>query len=129
MSSAGAVPGGSEHTNVGATESCAFGHLEWGRSAPLTGETEFLAGPRHYLADMLRVARIARLPILLMGTEYWADSIGFLRGTLLAKGAIRAEDLSRLVVTDDVEAVVQCQLSCARKRFGLAPARSSHAAS
>jgi hypothetical protein len=61
-----------------------------------------------------------------MGADYWRGLIGFLRGTLLPRGAIREDDLLRLVVTDDVEAVVQCQLSCARKRFGFAPDRVRH---
>jgi hypothetical protein len=72
---------------------------------------------------LIQTHKLSDFPVLLMGTDYWRDLVGFLRGVLLARGAILAEDLQRLVVTDDVEAVVQCQSSCARNRFGLDPRR------
>lgn len=55
---------------------------------------------------LVQTGKITSFPIVLVGTDYWRGLLGWLREVALAHGTIRAEDLDRLVVTDDVEEVV-----------------------
>ena len=55
---------------------------------------------------LVQTGKITSFPIVLVGTSYWQGLLGWLREVALAHGTIRAEDLDRLVVTDDVEEVV-----------------------
>ena len=54
-------------------------------------------------ATLVQTHKITSFPIVLMGTAYWAPLLDFVRGTLLDHGAIAAEDLDVLTVTDSVE--------------------------
>ncbi len=51
--------------------------------------------------------KIETLPIILFGSAYWRGLVEWLGGTVLAEGAISAEDLSLFDLTDDVEEVVR----------------------
>jgi uncharacterized protein (TIGR00730 family) len=55
---------------------------------------------------LVQTGKITDFPLVLLGTSYWDGLLGWLRGTALASGTIREEDLDRLVLTDDVEEVV-----------------------
>ena len=80
-------------------------------------------------ATLIQTRKIADFPILLMGMDYWEPLRTFIRDSLLRRGAIRELDLQRLVITDDVDAVVACLASCADKRFGIDLSRTRHARS
>jgi len=69
-------------------------------------------------ATLVQTGTIKDFPLILMGTRYWGPVREALAQTLLAQGAIAEADLIRLVLTDDVEEVVQCIVECARRRFG-----------
>jgi len=53
-------------------------------------------------ATLVQTRKITSFPIVLMGVDYWAPLVEFIRGTLLANGAIAAEDIQLLTVTDSV---------------------------
>ncbi len=78
-------------------------------------------------ATLIQTRKIADFPILLMGEDYWRPLRTFIEDSLSSRGAIRPADLQRLVITDDVDAVVACLESCARKRFGIHLRHPEHA--
>jgi len=55
---------------------------------------------------LVQTQKVTEFPVVLIGTEYWAGLVGWLRDTVLADGKISAADLDRFVVTDDVEEAV-----------------------
>ena len=58
-------------------------------------------------------------PLVLMGRDYWRPLVDFLRGTVLAAGAIDAEDVERLLLTDSVEEAAEYIRECVGGRPGL----------
>lgn len=52
---------------------------------------------------LIQTGKVHNFPVVLMGEDYWAPLLGFLRGTLAARGAINPEDLNHFIVTDDVD--------------------------
>jgi len=68
-------------------------------------------------ATLIQTATIEDFPLVLMGTEYWAPLLTFLRGSMLAEGTIAAEDLDRLIVTDDVDEAVRHVAAGAERHF------------
>lgn len=74
------------------------------------------------VATLVQTGKVHDFPVILMGTEYWKPLHDALRETLLARSAISDGDMQRLVLTDDVEHVVQCIRQCAERRFGVVPA-------
>lgn len=55
---------------------------------------------------LAQTQKVTAFPVVLLGTDYWAGLLGWLRETVLADGKINPEDLDRLVVTDDVDEAV-----------------------
>ena len=53
-----------------------------------------------------QTGKIEKLPIIMFGSDYWRGLLEWMRGTLLAQGAISPEDMDLFEVTDDVEEVV-----------------------
>jgi uncharacterized protein (TIGR00730 family) len=47
-----------------------------------------------------------RIPVILMGTEFWSGLIDWMRGTLVGEGMISAEDMDLVRVIDEPQAVV-----------------------
>jgi uncharacterized protein (TIGR00730 family) len=52
---------------------------------------------------LIQTKKIRNFPVILIGSEYWAGLIDWLRGTLLEHAAVRPEDIDLLRVTDDPE--------------------------
>ncbi|MBM4186555.1 MAG: TIGR00730 family Rossman fold protein [Gemmatimonadetes bacterium] len=51
---------------------------------------------------LVQTGKIKSFPVVLMGTEYWAPLIDFIRGTLAGRGTINRGDLDLLTFTDSV---------------------------
>jgi len=58
------------------------------------------------VATLIQTGKIHDFPVVLMGAEYWAPLIRFLRETLLKTGTIDAPDVDRLIVSDSPAEVV-----------------------
>jgi len=57
-------------------------------------------------ATLVQTGKIAAFPIVLMGTEFWAPMLAFMRETLTARGMVDRSDLDILTVTDSVDEAV-----------------------
>ena len=57
---------------------------------------------------LIQTDKIQDFPVVLVGSDYWAPLIAWLRDTVTVEGAIGAGELDLLTVTDDLDAV--CQL-------------------
>jgi uncharacterized protein (TIGR00730 family) len=55
---------------------------------------------------LIQVGKVRHFPIVLVGTSYWSGLLDWIRGTLLAQGAVDESDLELFKVTDDPEEVV-----------------------
>ena len=61
---------------------------------------------------LVQTRKIKRFPIILFGSSYWNGLLDWIKGTLLAEGAISAEDLNLLVVTDSIEEARTIMVDC-----------------
>ena len=69
---------------------------------------------------LIQTRKTARFPVVLMGSDYWAGLLDWIRGTLLDGGYISPEDPDLFTLTDDpVEAVDVIDRFCAEA--GIAP--------
>jgi uncharacterized protein (TIGR00730 family) len=74
-------------------------------------------------AVLIQTSKIGSFPLVLMGADYWAPLIHFLRSRLLRSGAIDPVDLERVVVTDSVELATQLIRERAVGQLGLRQGR------
>ncbi len=56
---------------------------------------------------LVQTRKVNQFPVILMGVEFWQPLLGWLRGTLGARGLIAAKDLELFLVTDDVAEAVR----------------------
>jgi uncharacterized protein (TIGR00730 family) len=70
-------------------------------------------------ATLIQTGKIQEFPVVLMGREYWAPMLRFLRETMVAAGTIEQIDIDRIMVTDDPEEAVAFVRGIALKQFGL----------
>lgn len=71
-------------------------------------------------ATLVQTGKILDFPLLLIGRRFWMPLFDFLADRMVAEGTIGADDLRRLVVTDDIDQAVDCLQKCAMRRFSLA---------
>ena len=55
---------------------------------------------------LIQTGKVTSFPLVLFGTAYWSGLLDWVRGTLLAEGAIAPADPGLFQLTDDVEEVV-----------------------
>ena len=55
---------------------------------------------------LVQTQKVTSFPVVLIGVDYWAGLLAWLRDTVLAQGKISAADLEMLTVTDDLDEVV-----------------------
>jgi uncharacterized protein (TIGR00730 family) len=71
------------------------------------------------VATLVQTNTIRQFPLILIGREYWAPLMDFLRGRLLGEGMIDPTDYDRLLVTDSPEEAVRSVTEVALHQFGL----------
>lgn len=87
----------------------------------------FIAAPGGYgtldelteVLVLIQTQKMKRFPVVLLGTEYWKGLVDYFRDTLLAQQTIGADDLDRLIISDDPDDVVRQIAATAMKEFGL----------
>jgi len=67
---------------------------------------------------LVQTQKITSFPIVLIGTDYWAGLISWLRDTVQASGKVSPHDLDLLTLTDDLDEVVSLMVEA---RLGHAP--------
>jgi len=55
---------------------------------------------------LIQTGKVRHFPVVLVGRAYWAGLVDWMRGTLLANGAIAERDLDLFHLTDDPDEVV-----------------------
>jgi len=58
------------------------------------------------ILTLKQTGKVAKLPIILFGTEYWHGLIDWMRDTQLANGAISPGDLELFGLTDDIDETI-----------------------
>jgi uncharacterized protein (TIGR00730 family) len=56
---------------------------------------------------LVQTQKVTSFPIILMGSEYWAGLLRWIRDTVVADGKVSEPDLEMFHVTDDVAEVVR----------------------
>jgi len=74
---------------------------------------------------LIQTGKIENFPIIVLGTDYWRDMVGFLHKMARA-GTISPADLDLIFVTDSVEEAVEHIRQKAVTPFGLKPAVRRH---
>lgn len=74
---------------------------------------------------LIQTGKIENFPIIVMGTEYWREMVGFLH-KMARVGTISPTDLDLIFVTDSVEAAIQHIRHKAITPFGLKLAVRQH---
>jgi uncharacterized protein (TIGR00730 family) len=70
-------------------------------------------------ATLIQTGKMKDFPVVLMGSDYWAPLLGFLRNTMIPAGTIAASDLDRILVTDSPEEAAATIFTAATTKFGL----------
>ncbi len=74
-------------------------------------------------ATLVQTGKIKNFPIVLMGKDYWAPLIAFMRDTMVPQGTIDQEDLDRILVTDSCKEAAAQIVERGTQQFGLSYAR------
>jgi uncharacterized protein (TIGR00730 family) len=56
---------------------------------------------------LIQTGKVRHFPVVLVGREYWAGLLDWMRDTMLKQGAIGASDLDLFHVTDDADEVIE----------------------
>ncbi len=70
---------------------------------------------------LVQTQKVTSFPIILMGSDYWAGLVGWLRDTVLADGKISDPDLDMCTLTDDVDEVVEIMRKAQERHRRTAP--------
>jgi uncharacterized protein (TIGR00730 family) len=71
------------------------------------------------VATLIQTGKIKNFPVILLGTEYWAPLLAFLRQSVLVNAAISPRDLEEIMVTDSPAEAVDYIRRSGTDRFGL----------
>jgi uncharacterized protein (TIGR00730 family) len=55
---------------------------------------------------LIQTGKVRHFPVVLVGSAYWAGLLDWIRDTLVAQGAINAEDVDLVLLTDDPDEAV-----------------------
>lgn len=69
------------------------------------------------ILTLIQTGKVQDFPVILMGSDYWQPMLQFLR-SMLAAGAIDAQDVDRLIVTDDAQKALEAVSACVVRQFG-----------
>jgi uncharacterized protein (TIGR00730 family) len=62
---------------------------------------------------LIQTEKVRHFPVVLLGTDYWGGLVDWLRNTVVASGALNADELDLFILTDDVEHLVEHVGRCA----------------
>jgi uncharacterized protein (TIGR00730 family) len=76
---------------------------------------------------LIQTGKISNFPIVLFGSDYWAELLDWVNGRLLREGMISPEDEALLVVTDDEAEAVETVVTYYERRRTETPAAPAKA--
>jgi uncharacterized protein (TIGR00730 family) len=76
---------------------------------------------------LIQTGKVLHFPVILFGSDFWAELLAWIRNEALADGMISPEDLDLLHVTDDPADVVARVLECYETRCAELPAAPAKA--
>jgi uncharacterized protein (TIGR00730 family) len=87
----------------------------------------FIAAPGGYgtldelfeVMVLIQTGKMKSFPVVLLGKEYWAGMIDFIRKTLVTESTISPADLDRVLITDDPQEAAASISKVAMTQFGL----------
>ena len=65
---------------------------------------------------LIQTGKVLHFPVVLFGSEHWAELLGWMRDDLLADGLISSGDVALLHVTDDPDDAVEVVIDCYERR-------------
>jgi uncharacterized protein (TIGR00730 family) len=71
---------------------------------------------------LIQTGKVFHFPVVLYGTDYFAELLDWIRGELLDDGMISPDDLELLHVTDDLDEAVAMVLDGYERRCAESPA-------
>jgi hypothetical protein len=72
---------------------------------------------------LVQTGKSRRIPIILVGGEFWGGLVDWMRGSLIGTGMIGAEDLDLIQIIEEPEAIVEAIFSFYEGR-GFQPTRA-----
>ena len=76
---------------------------------------------------LIQKGKVLHFPVVLIGSDYWAELLQWITGELLADRMISPEDLELLYVTDDLDEAMERVLECYQRRCAEMPAEPAKA--
>jgi uncharacterized protein (TIGR00730 family) len=76
---------------------------------------------------LIQTGKVSHFPVVLVGSDYWAELLEWMRVELLADGMISPEDVELLFVTDELDEVLARVLECYERRCAELPAEPAKA--
>ena len=70
-------------------------------------------------ATLIQTGKIKNFPLILMGRDYWAPLVEFMRERLIKMRTIDPADVGRILLSDDPEEVVNTVTKAGMEEFGL----------
>jgi len=70
-------------------------------------------------ATLVQTRKIKHFPLILLGTDYWAPLIDYLKATMASAGTIEPADYERFILTDSPEEAAEIIRRAALEEFGL----------
>jgi uncharacterized protein (TIGR00730 family) len=65
---------------------------------------------------LVQTRKVTRFPIVLVGSEYWAGLLSWMKDVCLADGKISQADLEMMTVTDDIDEAVRLMVDARESR-------------
>ena len=55
---------------------------------------------------LIQTDKIAKVPVILVGSEYWTGMHDFVRTQMVSRGMVTEQELSAYVILDDEDAII-----------------------
>jgi uncharacterized protein (TIGR00730 family) len=76
---------------------------------------------------LIQTGKVRNFPVVLIGSEFWAEMLEWVRTELLAEGLISRDDVELLSVTDDPAEAVRVIVECYEQHCAASPAEPEKA--
>ena len=76
---------------------------------------------------LIQTGKVRNFPVVLVGTDFWAEMLEWVRTELLAEGLVSADDVELLHTTDDPAEAVRIIVDCYEEHCASSPAEPEKA--